>query len=294
ATHNHQQRFQSQHTSKPTCEECRLANNGACTHDLHPFPDQCPTKNPRLKSCVCCRLANRKCEKVEGEGCKRCTKLKVACVFSNNSTRNKAFKELKQKLKTSSPRIFTRPSSAKTASSSSSASRSPSTTVEESDIAADIFAFLNNHKTNEQPSVTLSPPGPVTPMSAHPLWTPNPNNPGMVDVDANFLHSLTMNLALKNLHLMFPPLVQSPSPSPSLYIQPALVPILASSTTTTAVSSGSLSQNSLQPSSSISSASSSSLFGFDALESIDDNINNTTTNNNLLHESPVFSDFDLF
>ncbi|KAJ3061562.1 hypothetical protein HDU98_002492 [Podochytrium sp. JEL0797] len=60
----------------------------------HPFPGMCESTNPRLKSCEGCRLANRKCSR--GGPCDRCAKLGRACVYSQNSTRSKAFRQLKR------------------------------------------------------------------------------------------------------------------------------------------------------------------------------------------------------
>ncbi|KAI8833252.1 hypothetical protein BJ741DRAFT_666625 [Chytriomyces cf. hyalinus JEL632] len=61
---------------------------------VHPFPDLCITQNSRLKSCEACRLSNRKCSR--DPVCTRCAKKGSACVYSRNSTRNKAFRALKK------------------------------------------------------------------------------------------------------------------------------------------------------------------------------------------------------
>ncbi|KAJ3099161.1 hypothetical protein HK100_004944 [Physocladia obscura] len=63
---------------------------------MHPFPNRCLTGNKRLKSCENCRLQNRKCDRKEI--CGRCAKLNLACCYTQNSTRNKAFKDLKKSL----------------------------------------------------------------------------------------------------------------------------------------------------------------------------------------------------
>ncbi|KAI8612280.1 hypothetical protein BC830DRAFT_1171200 [Chytriomyces sp. MP71] len=62
----------------------------------HPFPDQCITQNIRLKSCDACRLSNRKCSR--NAVCERCAKKGTPCIYSRNSTRNRAFRELKREL----------------------------------------------------------------------------------------------------------------------------------------------------------------------------------------------------
>ncbi|KAJ3092194.1 hypothetical protein HK100_006997 [Physocladia obscura] len=67
------------------------------TTSLHPFPNQCTTTNKRLKSCEGCRLSNRKCDRKTP--CKRCSHLNLPCIYSNNSTRNKKYKDLKRTLK---------------------------------------------------------------------------------------------------------------------------------------------------------------------------------------------------
>ncbi|KAJ3246126.1 hypothetical protein HDU78_007773 [Chytriomyces hyalinus] len=61
---------------------------------IHPFPDLCITQNSRLKSCEACRLSNRKCSR--DPVCTRCAKKGSTCVYSRNSTRNKAFRALKK------------------------------------------------------------------------------------------------------------------------------------------------------------------------------------------------------
>ncbi|KAI9331378.1 hypothetical protein BDR26DRAFT_870434 [Obelidium mucronatum] len=90
---------------------------------LHEFPGQCLSTNRRLKvgvqlvrrkerpcianglcvlvvlkSCEGCRLSNKKCTRDES-GCGRCLKKGIPCVYSRNSTRSKAYRELKEKKK---------------------------------------------------------------------------------------------------------------------------------------------------------------------------------------------------
>ncbi|KAI9331376.1 hypothetical protein BDR26DRAFT_922162 [Obelidium mucronatum] len=62
----------------------------------HPFPNQCLSQNNRLQSCDECRLRNRKCSR-EKPICGRCVKLGIDCVYTKNSTRSKAYRELKRK-----------------------------------------------------------------------------------------------------------------------------------------------------------------------------------------------------
>ncbi|KAI8612279.1 hypothetical protein BC830DRAFT_1171199 [Chytriomyces sp. MP71] len=69
---------------------------------LHPFPDMCVSSNRRITSCEACRLSNRKCSREAV--CDRCEKKGLPCVYSKNSTRNKAFKELKRQKKDASIR----------------------------------------------------------------------------------------------------------------------------------------------------------------------------------------------
>ncbi|ORY38699.1 hypothetical protein BCR33DRAFT_720686 [Rhizoclosmatium globosum] len=68
---------------------------------LHEFPGQCLSTNRRLQSCEGCRLSNKKCTRtpVDEGGCSRCQKKGIACVYSKNSTRSKAYRELKEKKK---------------------------------------------------------------------------------------------------------------------------------------------------------------------------------------------------
>ncbi|KAI8843410.1 hypothetical protein BJ741DRAFT_590786 [Chytriomyces cf. hyalinus JEL632] len=60
----------------------------------HPFPTQCISTNRRLKSCEPCRLQKKRCS--QGEPCERCLRAGVACNYTMNSTKSKAFFALKR------------------------------------------------------------------------------------------------------------------------------------------------------------------------------------------------------
>ncbi|ORY38673.1 hypothetical protein BCR33DRAFT_769139 [Rhizoclosmatium globosum] len=113
----------------------------------HPFPEQCISTNKRLRSCEACRLSNRKCvQNVPGGTCGRCAKQRIACVYSNNSTRNKAFKELKNQHRGGS--------SSTTAPSPGKPSSDNESTTSNEQVEDDLFAFLDKIEVSQpQPPI---------------------------------------------------------------------------------------------------------------------------------------------
>ncbi|KAI9331363.1 hypothetical protein BDR26DRAFT_870392, partial [Obelidium mucronatum] len=81
------------------CIDCHLQKVKKCNHDVAATGPHCVTQNPRLKSCLGCRLGNRGCKRSTDGDCDRCKKQGRPCVFTNVSTRNKAFQEYKDEVR---------------------------------------------------------------------------------------------------------------------------------------------------------------------------------------------------